>query len=123
MNDIDIWNQLISTVIPLKQTRVKTEVHKQYFKKVIYEISYVLDLHGYTVQEAYDKLIDFLTRHYTKHTKYITVITGKGNISKEGLIHSEIVDWLDTNILKQYIKSYEWTNDSGALKIYLKREK
>lgn len=123
MNDIDLWKQLISTVIPLKQTKVKTEVHKQYFKKVIYEISYVLDLHGYTVQEAYDKLIDFLTRHYTKHTKYITVITGKGNINKEGLIHREVEDWLTSKRFYNYIRSYEWINGNGALKIYLKREK
>lgn len=121
-DDIEVWNRLISTVTPLKKTKVKTEVHKQYFRKVIYEISYVLDLHGYTVQEAYNTVIDFISRHYRINTNRITIITGKG-INNTGLIKNEIVDWLDTNILKQYIKSYEWTNDNGALKIYLKRKK
>lgn len=121
-DDIEVWNRLISTVTPLKKTKVKTEVHKQYFRKVIYEISYVLDLHGYTVQEAYNTVIDFISRHYRINTNHITIITGKG-INNTGLIKNEIVDWLDTNILKQYIKSYEWTNANGALKIYLKRKK
>lgn len=121
-DDIAIWNKLISTVTPLKKTKVKTEVHKQYFRKVIYKISYVLDLHGYTVQEAYNTVIDFISRHHRINTNRITIITGKG-INNTGLIHKEIVDWLDTDILKQYIKSYEWTNGNGALKIYLKRKK
>lgn len=121
-DDIDVWNQLILTVTPLKKIRVKTEVHKQYFRKVVRSVSYVLDLHGYTVQEAYNTAIDFIIRHHRINTNHITIITGKG-INNTGLIKNEIVDWLDTNILKQYIKSYEWTNDKGALKIYLKRKK
>ena len=121
-DDIDVWNQLISTVTPLKKTKVKTEIKKRYFKKVIHSISYILDLHGYTVQEAYNTVIAFISRHHRINTNHVTVITGKG-INNTGLIRNEIVDWLDTNILKQYIKSYEWTNDNGALKIYLKRKK
>lgn len=120
--DIALWNKFISTVTPLKKTKVKIEVHKQYFRKVMYSVSYILDLHGYTVQEAYNTVIDFISRHHRINTNHITIITGKG-INNTGLIKNEIVDWLDTNILKQYIKSYEWTNDNGALKIYLKRKK
>ena len=123
MNDTDIWNQLISNVIPLKQTKIKSEQPKLYFKKVRQKIKYVLDLHGYIIQEAYNKTIDFLIKHYNLHTKYIIVITGKGNINKEGLIHSEIENWLNNKQFCNYIKSYEWINGNGALKIYLKREK
>ena len=121
-DDIAMWNKLISTVTPLKKTKVKTEVHKQYFRKVMHSVSYILDLHGYTVQEAYNTVIDFISRHHRINTNHITIITGKG-INDKGLIKNEIVDWLNTNILKQYIKSYKWTNDNGALKIYLKRKK
>ncbi len=121
-DDIDIWNKLTSTVTPLKKTKVKAEIKRQYFKKVIYPVNYILDLHGYTVQDAYDVVILFISKHYKINTAYITIITGKG-INNTGLIKNEIVDWLNTKILKQYIKSYEWINGNGALKIYLKRNR
>ena len=44
----------------------------------------VLDLHGYTIQDAFDKTIEFLNNHRKNKTKKVIIICGKsGQISKE----------------------------------------
>ena len=119
----DIWKSVIENVKPLhvdnKYTYIKP-VNKTKLKKEIEYISYELDLHGYSVQEAYENILDFIKKHYENKSKYITIITGKGTDKKEGLIHKEIIDWFDTDEFILYIKNYEWINNNGALKIWLK---
>jgi len=119
-NDIAFWNEFKSKIIPIKKNIVN--------KSSLYHISikypkphvYILDLHGYTIQEAYDKLKIFINKHKEYKSKYVIVITGKGSIKKEGAIHKEIRDWLLTEEFKEKIKSSEWINGNGALKIFLK---
>lgn len=119
----DIWKSVIENVKPLhvdnKYTYIKP-VNKTKLKKEIEYISYELDLHGYSVQEAYENILDFIKKHYENKSKYITVVTGKGTDKKEGLIHKEIINWFDTDEFISYIKNYEWINNNGALKIWLK---
>jgi len=119
----DIWKSVIENVKPLyvdnKYTYIKP-VNKTKLKKEIEYISYELDLHGYSVQEAYENILDFIKKHYENKSKYITIITGKGTDKKEGLIHKEIINWFDTDEFILYIKNYEWINNNGALKIWLK---
>ena len=119
----DIWKSVIENVKPLyvdnKYTYIKP-VNKTKLKKEIEYISYELDLHGYSVQEAYENILDFIKKHYENKSKYITIITGKGTDKKEGLIHKEIINWFNTDEFILYIKNYEWINNNGALKIWLK---
>ena len=120
-DDLKIWNNFIKTVKPLninKNKQIVLSPSKIIIHKTIQ--SYILDLHKYTLQEAYDKVNEFIDKHFRIHTKYITIITGKGTFQQEGLIHKEICNWLDTKKLKHYIQKYEWINGNGALKIYLK---
>lgn len=118
--DIEIWNNIKSKTIPLNKNIVISTIRPSL--KSIHKtfLPYILDLHGYTVHEAYNSLINFIDKHLIYKTKYITVITGKGNINKEGLIHKEIENWLNTNTFNQKIKTFEWINGNGALKIFLK---
>lgn len=120
-DDVTAWNSVIESLKPLHK---KNNRHIKYLvNKINNKISnlrYILDLHGYTVQEAYDNLFDFIKQHNEIKTKYIVVITGKGTEEKEGLIHKEIINWFDTNRFKKYIKKYEWINSGGALRIFLK---
>ena len=119
----DIWKSVIENVKPLhvdnKYTYIKP-VNKTKLKKEIEYIPYELDLHGYSVQEAYENILDFIKKHYENKSKYITIVTGKGTDKKEGLIHKEIINWFDTDEFISYIKNYEWINNNGALKIWLK---
>ena len=119
-DDIILWNNIKDKVIPLEKNIVKElpfcHISIEYPKPIIY----ILDLHGYTIQEAYDQLKIFINKHKERKSKYIIVITGKGKITKEGVIHKEIKDWLLTKEFKEKIKSSEWINGNGALKIFLK---
>ena len=119
--DDELWEKIKRETKPL----VKKRVVKQFNYKIIpikyeYELPYILDLHGYTIQDAYFKLIDFITHHRNRKTKYVIVITGKGNLDRESLIHSEIENWFETKQFNSYIREYEWINGNGALKIFLR---
>jgi len=114
-DDIKAWKEVVDK---LKQSR-----RKRFAKNEIKQLPYILDLHGYGVQEAYDSSLNFIMQHIQVRSKYITIITGKGTDKKEGLIHKEIINWFDTNKFKKFIKRYKWINNNGALEIYLKYEK
>ena len=119
--DNELWEKIKKETKPL----VKKQVVKQFeYNKIPIKFEppllYELDLHGYTIQEAYIVLLSFIEKHIKNKTKYITIITGKGSLNKESLIHSEIEDWFETRYFSPYIREYEWINGNGALKIFLR---
>ena len=119
-----LWDQLKKSGQPLNVGMIRNElppklkVHRAPLKPVVY----CLDLHQLTVQEAYQKTVQFIEKHYKIGTKKIQIITGKGRTGK-GLIHGEFMGWLDTKRLKQYIREAKWTNDEGAVDLWLKKSK
>ena len=121
--DSDLWEQIKSTITPLKNKKVIYQTQHNYILTSKKLLAYTIDLHGYTIQEAYNNLVKFISKHFEYNTRYIIVITGKGMPDKEGLIHKEICNWFSTRKFDDYIKSYEWINGNGALKVYLKRKK
>ena len=122
MNDLELWETIKKSVKPLVKHQVVKQLPKRYIiVKQKYGFPYTIDLHGYTVHDAYLKLLDFIIYHFHEKTKYITVITGKGTPEKESLIHSEIKTWLNSKVFKMYVKNFEWINGNGALRIYLSR--
>ena len=122
MNDLELWENIKKSVKPLAKKQVAKHL---YFHRIPVQygimLPYSLDLHGYTVQEAYIKLKSFVLHHIENKTNYIIVITGKGSLNKESLIHKEIENWLDNGFFKKYVKSFEWLNGNGAIRIYLIR--
>ena len=58
----------------------------------------MLDLHGYTVNDAFKKFNETVDHFYHAQYKKLTAITGHGEISKE------IQTWAENN---QYIRSIE----------------
>jgi DNA-nicking Smr family endonuclease len=64
---------------------------------------YVLDLHNYTVQSAFENFTDFVENH---HLKQVLIITGKS-----GIIKSEFEIWISNN---KKIKSFVLKNGGGA---------
>lgn len=122
MDDLELWENIKKSVKPLVKHQVaKHLIYKNIPIRCGIIIPYNLDLHGYTIQEAYIKLKSFVLYHYENNTKYIIVITGKGTPEKESLIHSEIEGWLNNPFFKNYIRDYEWINGNGAMRIYLIR--
>lgn len=119
--DNELWEKIKKETKPLvKKQVVKQLEYNNIPIKFEPPLLYELDLHGYTIQEAYIVLLSFIEKHIKNKTKYITIITGKGSLNKESLIHSEIEDWFETRYFSPYIREYKWINGNGALKIFLR---
>lgn len=122
--DNDLWEELKKSVKPIDSDQLgkdfppRLKVHRAPPRPV----AYCLDLHQMTVDEAYQKTVQFIEKHYKIGSKKIQIITGKGR-ERQGLIHAEFANWLDTKRLKQYIREATWTNDEGAMNIWLKKNK
>ncbi len=85
-------------------------------------IKYELDLHGLTLEEAYQTVKLFFTIHVHHNTQKIRIITGKG-IQGTGKIKNEISLWLETPFFRDKIRELKWLNDGGVLEILLRRKK
>lgn len=126
--DEAVWHELAKTIRPLS-TKKQVESFKASLpprlrvrRAPAAELSYILDLHGLTLEGAYTALKHFLNQHQNRRSRQVTVITGKGLLSP-GAIKNEIELWLDTPVFQEVIKSYSWKNDGGALDIQLKKRK
>lgn len=126
-SDLSLWESLRQTLKPLTGRRAVQPVSFPKKLKVRRaperELMSVLDLHGLAVEEAYQTFRRFIMIHHRENTKLITVITGKGGLHSEGLIHKEISGWLETPFFKEKINQTRWLNGGGALEIMLKRKK
>lgn len=123
IQDEQAWEEVKSTVKPVKR-RVKHDLPKRLrvVRKVIALPKTILDLHGQTVQEAFDATNAFIKRARRAGLKEITIITGRGTTGK-ALIKNEFEGWLDNPKLNPHIRTHQWQNRGGAVKISLKREK
>jgi len=71
----------------------------------------ILDLHGYYIHDAWEEFKSFINE--SKNMKYVTIITGKGEIQKE------FEHWVEINPM---LKSCELLPTGGAYKVnYNKR--
>ncbi|MBQ4471685.1 MAG: Smr/MutS family protein [Alphaproteobacteria bacterium] len=122
--DINLWDELKKSVQPFNSDKIGGELppRLKVRRAPLKPVTYCLDLHRMTVEEAYRKTLQFIEKHYKIGSKKIQIITGKGREGK-GLIHSEFMGWLDTKTLKQYIREAKWTNDEGAVDLWLKKSK
>lgn len=87
--------------------------------------SSIIDLHGLTKDQAYDRLKNFLISSSSNNTKEVIVITGKGQLNSPGVIKLEVPRWLEYTELKKYILGYSWIQDSlggsGSVRVMIKR--
>jgi len=90
-----------------KKVILDQQLHKQFqnnsFKKI--------DLHGHTVDEAYQKVLSYLKLHFKKNNPLHIVITGLGNKSQgeeffTGKIRKQFPQWLETDAFQHIVKSY-----------------
>ena len=72
----------------------------------------VLDLHGYYIHDAWEEFKSFINE--SKNMKYVTIITGKGEIQKE------FEHWVEVNPM---LKSCELLPTGGAYKVHYKKDK
>lgn len=83
------------------------------------KISYILDLHGQHLQQAYESLKKFLLLHNDIGSKKVTVITGKG-----GRIRTELPYWCEKYKFVTKLQPILDSKDQyGSYEIYLKIKK
>ncbi len=124
--DLELWEKFKKTVRPLRQKEdtvpPKIPPRLRVSKTQVIELIDTLDLHGLTVQQAFDILKHFLIVHERAGSGSVTVITGKG-IKSTGKIKSEFMLWMDTPFFQEKIRQIKWMNDGGAVLLFLRRKK
>ena len=136
-----VSNQIKPKEINTRKTEYKIsfgEINKD-LKKGRIKIDRRLDLHGYSILDAYEKFKDEVIKLYNKNKRCMLIITGKGvhlkrtENTKEnpklfhGKIKKSIIDWIKEDQFKNYILTYQDAGfdhgGDGALFVYLRRKK
>ena len=91
----------------VKPVLLDANLHKQFKNHHFSKI----DLHGLTVDQAYQKLIEYFSINYKKKNLFHIVVTGLGNKTNgeeffTGKIRRQFPFWLDTEKFQFMIKSY-----------------
>lgn len=88
----------------------------------------ILDLHGYTVDQAHGVLMNFLKSSYLSQARLILVITGKGSRSHDGTtgaLRRNVPIWLQSPSMSTMVHSMRAAHPQyggeGALFVYLKK--
>ena len=103
-------------------------------KKGRLKIESRLDLHGFTVEESKEKVVNFIFRNYKSKKRLLLIITGKGKrlpvaegLRGTGKLKENVPLWLKSVQLSKYILWFDAANPEnggeGALMIYLKKSK
>ena len=88
-----------------------------------------LDLHGLSVNSAYDKLINFLNTSIDQRYKKLLIITGKGinSPNNTSIIRESFFDWLQTWEMKASILYINYAHQKhggeGAFYVFLKKQR
>ena len=106
IENIDNKNVKVKKIF-VKQVLLDTNLHKQFKNHHFSKI----DLHGLTVDQAHQKLIEYFSINYNKKTLFHIVVTGLGNKTNgeeffTGKIRRQFPFWLDTEKFQFMIKSY-----------------
>ena len=106
IENIDIKNTKAKKIF-VKPVLLDTNLHKQFKNHHFSKI----DLHGLTVDQAYQKLIEYFSINYNKKNLFHIVVTGLGNKTNgeeffTGKIRRQFPFWLDTEKFQFMIKSY-----------------
>ena len=103
-------------------------------KKGKLKIESKLDLHGFTIKESKEKVVNFILRNYKSKRRLLLLITGKGkrlSVSEgwrgTGKLKENVPLWLRSVELSKYILWFDFATPEnggkGALMIYLKKSK
>ncbi len=94
-----------------------------------YPIDGILDLHNYTLEQAYEKLLQFIQKAYSEELRLVLLIVGKGKRSENGRrqIRSMLPIWLNQSSLRAKIVRFcpatPRDGGEGAVYILLRRHR
>jgi DNA-nicking Smr family endonuclease len=113
--DLDAWKQATNGVYPLESKQMPSMKDRPIYTTPVKEaLGY--DLHGMTVQQAFNHTVKLCERAYNYHINAITIITGKS-----GQIRYEFESWLDNPALSQYVRYSRCQSSGGSFVVYLRK--
>lgn len=108
--DLDVWNNYITNLYNKPESKFMPS-------KIIDDIPTYIDLHGLTIQTAFQKTNDFLVSHSTIGTKVVTIITGKS-----GKINDEFPYWCSNfPFIRECTPIKDSRGNFGSFMVYFKK--
>ena len=99
----------------------------QRFKSGAMQIDARLDLHGYTLDKAFEVLKNFIHNQSRQNARCLLVITGKGGLLGRGVLKAEMPAWINSAEIRSLVLSYAMAQPKnggdGAFYILLKRNR
>ena len=99
----------------------------QRFKAGAMQIDARLDLHGYTLDKAFEVLKNFIHEQSRRNSRCLLLITGKGGMLGRGVLKAEMPVWMNSAEIRSLILSYTTAQPKdggdGAFYILLKRNR
>ena len=99
----------------------------QRFKSGAMSIDARLDLHGYTLDKAFEVLKNFVHNQSRRNARFLLVITGKGGLLGRGVLKAEMPVWMNSAEIRSLVLSYTTAQPKnggdGAFYILLKRNR
>ncbi len=99
-------------------------------RKGMMEIDARLDLHGYTLTQAKERLLQFIAMNFASGNRSLLIVTGKGrteSFKNEGAIKREFRFWLEDPKVRACILSISTAQPrhggSGAYYVYLRKKR
>lgn len=82
-----------------------------------------LDLHGMTVQHAYQSLVGFLRGAHAQRLRCVEVITGRGSGENSGAIRRELPHWLNRPDIRPLVlgAAHPHAQNPGSVRLLLRR--
>ncbi len=82
-----------------------------------------LDLHGMTVQHAYQALVGFLRGAHAQRLRCVEVITGRGSGENSGAIRREFPHWLNRPDIRPLVlgAAHPHAQNPGSVRLLLRR--
>lgn len=102
------------------------------FRKGEMDIDGRLDLHGFTRDEAREMVAGFIVSHYSRGSRFLLIITGKGTFHKAegergGVLRDSFPGWLSEPDIRPYILAFDTAKarhgGSGAFYVLLRRKR
>ncbi len=129
--DLESWLTYTKDIVKLDKTnnlvRENIKPHIITIPHVRSNSEHVLDLHGLTQDQAFDKLKSFLKNSASCGKNEVVIVTGKGGINQPSPIKLAVPRWLQYTELSQYVFGYSQIQDklggSGSLRVTIKRVK
>ena len=105
------------------------------FKRGEFKIERRLDLHGYTEDEAWEAVTNFIKNAYIDSLRCVLIVTGKGRshpedeeiMPRRGILKEKVPQWLNSRELRPLILSISYSQikdgGEGALYVLLRRKR